>query len=626
MDSQYESTTMQGSLDLSRVGDFDDIDYIDVQLLPGGNSLSFEKRVRPSRNKIWYGESGNSVINLVNLGSDEFGEEQIFGSVVEGNEIFHIKRNENGVAYVNRTRTNDFPPEGDPKFNDDENYADDDNSIYVRKLRSGNVSANTSPERELATGSQVEIDIMVVWSRKAECANSGLSPGCTLTTVTKNNMLGLIELAIEETNTAYTFSGIDLQLNLVHSYRHPSLLEKQEKGFEAALDDVTENLNDVHTMRERFGADLVATIIDDPNYCGLAWVGPQKSKGFSVISWSCATGYFSFGHEISHNMGCNHDRGAKNKCNGGGYAYGYRDPDAEFRSILAYSCRKDQCDGNKGGDCTRVQRFSNTKELYNGKSIGNEASNNARQINDVKATIAAWYNGGTGCETDQDCIDADECTDDICVSGKCTYTDICMPPTAAPSPPFSCGGDLEEFEMVLQLDGYPEDISWKLIEVEGLSAGAVVLSGGQYSIANKRHVINECIPDKKYEFLIEDSYGDGFCCKWGQGSLKLSWKGEELKTETKFEANYRVIFGGEGNVPRAPPLETIRPSPIPTLAPSNFPSSSPSISPPPPPSSAPGINPWVVRNKQKAIFNAPWDRRGRRLRKNGDDAKVLSEV
>ena len=29
---------------------------------------------------------------------------------------------------------------------------------------------------------------------------------------------------------------------------------------------------------------------------GVAWLGPIKSRMFSVTAWNCATGYFTFGH------------------------------------------------------------------------------------------------------------------------------------------------------------------------------------------------------------------------------------------------------------------------------------------------------------------------------------------
>ena len=40
------------------------------------------------------------------------------------------------------------------------------------------------------------IDVMVVWTKKAECRNSGQPKGCKLTERTKNDMIGRIKLAI----------------------------------------------------------------------------------------------------------------------------------------------------------------------------------------------------------------------------------------------------------------------------------------------------------------------------------------------------------------------------------------------------------------------------------------------
>lgn len=55
-------------------------------------------------------------------------------------------------------------------------------------------------------------------------------------------------------------------------------------------------MNEAHTLRDEYGADLVALIIDDPQYCGIAYLGPRTDLMFSVTGWNCATGYYSFGH------------------------------------------------------------------------------------------------------------------------------------------------------------------------------------------------------------------------------------------------------------------------------------------------------------------------------------------
>ncbi len=99
-----------------------------------------------------------------------------------------------------------------------------------------------------------------------------------------------------ETNTAYELSGIETELVLVHAYRDPDYEEAASDAFGNALDDITSTndgiMDDVHSKRNTYGADLVAMIIDDRQYCGLAWGGPTYSHMFSVSSWSCATGEF----------------------------------------------------------------------------------------------------------------------------------------------------------------------------------------------------------------------------------------------------------------------------------------------------------------------------------------------
>jgi PKD repeat protein len=66
-------------------------------------------------------------------------------------------------------------------------------------------------------------------------------------------------------------------------------------------------------------------------------------------------------------------------------------------------------------------------------------------------------------------------------------------------------------------DSYPTETSWQITD----STGAVMASGGPYSQGNNS--INElvCIPDGCYTFTVFDSYGDGLCCGYGNGSYNL---------------------------------------------------------------------------------------------------------
>merc|ERR1719232_224553 len=240
-------------------------------------------------------------------------------------------------------------------------------------------SASIAEPRSLESGDS--IDVMVLWTKKAECRNSYLGSSCTLTEQTRKNMFAKINLAVDETNTAFALSGINTQLRLVHAYLD---VNYEESDMRKALEDITftmdGNMDDVHVKRQTFSADLVSFWVDS-NSCGLAWVGPHRNYMFSVVNWACATGYFSFGHELVHNVGCNHDRGSENKCSSNEANFGYRDKDAKFRDIMAYDCKSGQCDNVVGKTCTRVQRFSNRAYTYNGYPIGDSECDCASRVN-----------------------------------------------------------------------------------------------------------------------------------------------------------------------------------------------------------------------------------------------------
>jgi len=272
------------------------------------------------------------------------------------------------------------------------------------------------------------IDVMVVWTKKAECKNSGLLSTCALTSQTRKNMLGKITLAIDETNTAFALSGVGTQLRLVEAYLDDTY---DESSTNQALQDVTfqydGKLEGVHDKRGTFAADVVSLWVDVPSGCGLAWVGPNKDYMFSVVNWSCATGYFSFGHELVHNLGCNHDRGTESDCTNPKPNYGYRDPNGKFRDMMAYNCKSGQCDNVASRSCTRVQRFSNTVSNYEGTPIGNAQCDCASHINSNVASVIKYFPA----KTDEDLIEL----------GQFQQDGIAPAPKPKPSPTVSdCKG------------------------------------------------------------------------------------------------------------------------------------------------------------------------------------------
>jgi hypothetical protein len=301
---------------------------IRVQLEEDGPIAQFSSKTLKAtagNKRQWYGEDEDGMYTMNLLEDDN----SIFGSVTVGDTVYSIGVDADGESVMTARDTADYPPDSPP--DDDDVFDGSGNSTRslaasheVGALR-GTITENhniMTPSDIGATSLQSEnasralqgvvpsassiLDVMVVWTRNTECASAGLARGCTRTPTTLRAILGRINLAVAETNVAFEKSGIDAEVRLIHAYLDESYIEPSTNAFRRALDAITSTndgvMDDVHNKRERYGADMVHLMIDDSQFCGIAWLGPRKERMFSVSSWKCATGYYSFGHEIAHNM------------------------------------------------------------------------------------------------------------------------------------------------------------------------------------------------------------------------------------------------------------------------------------------------------------------------------------
>ena len=223
-----------------------------------------------------------------------------------------------------------------------------------------------------------DLDVMVVYTTQAKNGQGGTA-----------SMQSLINLAITETNQAYANSDITAELRLVHQ---AELVGYTENGnFNTELNRLTSkgdgHIDEVHTWRDQYGADLVAMLVNSTQYCGIAWLmtNPSPSfekNAFSVTARTCATGYYSFGHEIGHNLGCAHDR--QNASVGAySYSFGYRTPNNAWRTVMAYA------------PGTRIKYFSNPNKTYGGYALGvaapaSNSAENWKTINNTSLIAKDW--------------------------------------------------------------------------------------------------------------------------------------------------------------------------------------------------------------------------------------------
>ena len=103
------------------------------------------------------------------------------------------------------------------------------------------------------------------------------------------------------------------------------------------------------------------------------------------------------------------------------------------------------------------------------------------------------------------------------------------------------GGSCSDNELTLtiNLDNYPGETTWDV----QTSGGSVLASGGSYSGAGSTVTEDLCIPDGcELVFTIYDSYGDGICCGYGNGSYSLSGPNGTIASGGAFNSSESTTF------------------------------------------------------------------------------------
>lgn len=109
--------------------------------------------------------------------------------------------------------------------------------------------------------------------------------------------------------------------------------------------------------------------------------------------------------------------------------------------------------------------------------------------------------------------------------------------------------DAEKVELNLSTDNYGGETTWSIRDC----SGALVASAGARYVNNQQGYIETTRVPQGGTFTINDSYGDGICCSYGQGSYTLSYEGQVVKTGGNFGRSETVSFGkcGAGSVEAA---------------------------------------------------------------------------
>lgn len=296
--------------------------------------------------------------------------------ILHNGTSFTLGHNEEGQTVIDQIQDVKLPGCGGDDENtipSDQQHHDTPQTIAADTSTSANVDSSSVTYATVnSAANNTPISVLVVYTPEARVAAGGTAA-----------IQARATQAVNDANTAYQNSGVNIQLRLVYAgevsyaesgnfYTDLYRLTLPSDGF----------MDEVHQLRNQYQADMVSLLINNMQYCGLGWLGAAASWAdaymFSTTNQYCAA-YLTFAHELGHNMGANH-----NKENAGGagaysYSYGHHLANGVYRTIMAYA------------PGARIPYFSNPNVPYLGHATGvaNQADN-ARTLNNTAATISGF--------------------------------------------------------------------------------------------------------------------------------------------------------------------------------------------------------------------------------------------
>jgi hypothetical protein len=325
--------------------------------LPGDGAIDLARIGGERRNErefSWLGRiigtQGGSATLIVRNG-------EVTGSINSPRGLYRISSIGGGLHALVKVDIKKLPPEEPPSFHQKE---------HQRSHTGGTLDLGDQPSK--SDSGPTQIDVLVAYTPAAKAAVS--------------NIDATIALAIAEANQSYGNSNINIHLNLVDSFQ--VTYTESGKTFDKILSDFV-GMTDVNQRRDQSAADLSALIIDQSDACGLAdAIEATASTAFAVVYYSCATGVYSFAHELGHLMGARHDEQDDSTTTPFAYGHGFRH-DPSWRTIMSYDCP---------ASCPRLQFWSNPNIMNGPDAMGTATTNdNARVLNGTATTVAGFRDG-----------------------------------------------------------------------------------------------------------------------------------------------------------------------------------------------------------------------------------------
>jgi len=255
----------------------------------------------------------------------------------------------------------------------------------------GNPSEKIFDESRPGNLRSSNIDVMIVYTPAAKAWADSIGIGI-------NNV---ISQAITNGIITHSNSNTFVNWNLVHA-AEINYVESGDSLIDLERLTITNDgyMDEVHTWRNQYGADLVQLFEQIEDVGGLGWLldipTGDPGYGFSLVRVQQASSGYTSIHEFGHNMGCHHHKEQLYQPGPGlfDYSAGWRWVDSDddyYCTVMTYQSGEYFPDGHYA---FQVPYFSNPDVYYEGYSTGDVADgDNARTIREIRDVIASYVSG-----------------------------------------------------------------------------------------------------------------------------------------------------------------------------------------------------------------------------------------